>query len=308
MIGFQPRLGVQSHWFLFAILAATLLLPVVVLWGVIEGFYTESITQCDRIFWDVAVVENGWWFPFRFFGETLLSYPLMPLVLISSLFFAVLAFLQGLHLLRPRDFPAIPLLLFALLIVFTGLVYWESLDIFTKGKIEQKLGDRAERVHLLQRNLDRLRIALDEIGVAKTVQQLREVADGLRFAGGAAHRMGSMNAGALFSDASSLPLFEDCKENVGILVPIQNPDGFSEHKSVNVECSMPIEYGRVTEGHWSGTKLKYFHEVLGIGYLFGPLWWIYLLLLLSPVWTFFIVFGLYRFGVLKVRAAGSRSK
>nr|VFK19791.1 MAG: hypothetical protein BECKLPF1236A_GA0070988_102373 [Candidatus Kentron sp. LPFa]VFK34033.1 MAG: hypothetical protein BECKLPF1236C_GA0070990_102393 [Candidatus Kentron sp. LPFa] len=304
MTGVQPKLGAQSHWFIFSILAVTLLLPVVTSWIVTEYFYTDIVTHCDRDFW--AVVSDRWLFSVLFFKETLLKNPLMWLLLAFSLAFMLFAFRQKFHLLRLRDFPGYSLLLpFFLLIVSSGLVYWQSLDIFTKGEIEQRLGDKGDRNVLFERNLDSLRIALDQqAGSVTGVQQLRDMADGLSFTGNMQYRMGSTNAGALFSEANSpLALFEGCRENVGIRVPMQNSSGFSEHKSVTVELFMPIEYERVTENHWSGRRLKYFHEVLHIGYLFGPMWWIYLLLLISPVWAFFIGFMLYRFRVLKIRSA-----
>nr|VFJ90996.1 MAG: hypothetical protein BECKH772A_GA0070896_100264 [Candidatus Kentron sp. H]VFJ92009.1 MAG: hypothetical protein BECKH772B_GA0070898_100244 [Candidatus Kentron sp. H]VFJ98591.1 MAG: hypothetical protein BECKH772C_GA0070978_100234 [Candidatus Kentron sp. H] len=308
MTGFRPKLGNQSHWWIFTILAAILLLPVLVLWLVIQTSHTEIITQCDRTFWEIEVIKNPWFFPFRFFPEILLSYLPMWFVLLLAVAFAGLAFREKIHLLRPRDFPLGVSVSFLLLTAASGFFYWDSLDTFTKGRIEGRLDDRAERDHLLERNLDSLRIALDrQLGAAKTVQQLRGMAEGLRFTQASAHRMGDMKAGALFGDASSLPLFEGCRGKVDILVPIQDPSGFSKHQSVNVEVSLPIEYDRVAEAHWSRARLKYFHEVLGVGYLFGPMWWVYLLFLLSPVWAFFFVFILYRFRALKIRAA-ARSK
>jgi len=298
-----------SHILIVVILLVVLLLPVIVSWIYLNAFYTTQEVGCDGDFWQ-ATIESHFSFPFVFFGKMLLTNPYMWIVLFFGIGFTIFCFKMGFQWLRLRDFPLIIVGSFLILSILGGWAFWQSLDLFAKSKIEEKLTDNDYRSGMFNRNLETLGNALaNQVGIVLLSQELKKAARQARFSDDYLLDRVGVQAAALFDKTNSrLALFETCKESTGIKILIEEKDdegnstGFTDDpREVSIDAIMPIGYQNIAKKGGLGKKFDYFIDVFGVHYLFSWFWWVYYFLILIPVWIFVVVFVFYRTAVLKVK-------
>jgi len=290
-----------SHLLIMIALIAVLLLPILMSWIYLNSLYTNMEISCDQRFWQTTI-DSKFTFPFIFFGEMLLTNPGMWIVLFLGIGFTSFGFIQALHLVRMRDFPAGLVWGFVLLSIASLAVFWYSIDLFAKSKIEEKLTDETYRSRLLDRNLENLGNALaNQVATSLTIPEIKKAASKVRFADSRLYDRLGVQAGALFDKTGSeLALFQACKEDIGLKVQYVGPDGFTVSKDVSVNVIMPIEYQNIVQG-LSWKQFDYFVDVFKVHYLFSWFWWVYYFLIMIPVVVFFVGFILYSTGIFKIK-------
>ena len=310
----QIRLSTKyySHVLTGVIVIAVFLLPLVVSWIYLNAFYTTKEIGCDGDFWQTTI-GNHFTFPFEFFAQMLITNPYMWIVLFIGIGITIFWFKMGFQWLRLRDFPKMIVGSFFILSVLSGLIFFQSIDLFTKLKIEKKLTDDAYRNGMFNRNLETLGNALaNQVGIVLLSQELKTAARQARFSDDYLFDRIGVQAAALFDKTDSkLALFETCKESTEIKILIEEKDdkgnltGFS--KEVSIDAIMPISYQNIAKKGGLGKKFDYFIDVFGVHYLFGWFWWVYYFLIMIPVWFFFGRFMLYAIGILKIKGQDTRS-
>ncbi|MBF0526784.1 MAG: hypothetical protein HQK56_17000 [Deltaproteobacteria bacterium] len=279
--------------------------PVIASWTYLSFFYRDAGADCDRLFWD-NVMGNHFGFPFAFVWSTALHSIFFWTLLGLGLVAAIYSFVKGFYLLRLEDLPWVVIAPLIILASLSLVCFFSSLDLYGREKINQSLNDKDKREGLLNRNVELLTNALsDQAGISLNPGNMNSVLEYAVFSDGKLYRQISEGPKALFMHDSKQALFEGCKQNISLQISFKTPKGTTVSKDVTVSnIAMPVAFQAVTETDWWREPLKrfrYYGGIFNVLYLFGWMWWVYLVITTLPLWGFFAVFALYKARIIRIQ-------
>ncbi|MBF0477686.1 MAG: hypothetical protein HQK59_18040 [Deltaproteobacteria bacterium] len=282
-----------------------LLAPVIASWIYLSFFYRDVGADCDRVFWD-HIIGNHFTFPFLFSLATaqhsIFFWTLLGLGLVAAIY----SFIKGFYLLRLEDLPWVVIAPFILLVLLSLACFFSSLDLYGREKINQSLNDKTKREALLNQNVELLTNALsDQANINLNPANMSSILEYAVFSDGKLYRQISEGPKALFMKDSKQALFEGCKQSISLQISFKTPKGTTVSKDVTVSnIAMPVAFQSVTETDWWREPLKrfrYYGSIFNVLYLFGWMWWVYLVITTLPLWGFFAVFALYKARIIRIQ-------
>ncbi|MBF0550720.1 MAG: hypothetical protein HQK60_09300 [Deltaproteobacteria bacterium] len=282
-----------------------LLAPVIASWIYLSFFYRDVGADCDRVFWD-HIMGNHFSFPFVFSVATaqhsIFFWTLFGLGLLAAIYSSI----KGFYLLRLEDMPWVVIGSFILLALASFACFFSSLDLYGREKINLSLNDKIKREALLNQNVEILQNTLsDQANISLTPANMSSILEYAVFSDGKLYRQISEGPKALFMHDSRQALFEGCKQNINLQISFKTPKGTTVSKDVTVSnIAMPVAFQTVTETEWWREPLKrfrYYGSIFNVLYLFGWMWWVYLIITTLPLWGFFAYFALYKMRLIRIQ-------